>query len=579
MMKKLIGALFALLIGAPSYGQSVQQSGPVTRNHLPYWVSPGVIADAGTSADSPISSIGSTGPICANSARISSGAWQQLCLQANTNSPATISLQNFGTAPAETLNFIINGTTFPFPGALASMIVGSTPVLSGINGDCLFNNNGVLGNLSCSLLTSPTTGTGSIVFNTSPTLAGTIGGNFSFSGNLTFVGSDTFGSNVLVNGTATPASSAGQTVILGTVSAPTLTNNGQGFLFNTSIGGAALQGAGSTSDVTLLNKNGGTAMSVPTGVAGVSFPGSINISGLSSGTCANSVVLNSSNQAILGSCPGSASSIQVGSTTVSSGTTGYLLYNNGGTLGNENIVSVLTAGTGISITGTTNATIINSGVVTVKKQVFTSTGTYTPSSGMLFALIECQGSGGAGGGANGNTTIVSAAAGGGSGGYSRVLVSAATVGASQTVTVGAAGVPGTAGNNPGGAGGAVSVGSLCVANGGGGGSGNGNSQPAAAAGGVGGTAGTGDVAVVGNSGGSAYGLTTTQAGISGYGAPSYFGGGVAGVVEAGSACSSGNAGGNYGAGGSGAICNNTATPTAGSAGAKGVVYITEYNSQ
>lgn len=50
----------------------------------------------------------------------------------------------------------------------------------------------------------------------------------------------------------------------------------------------------------------------------------------------------------------------VGTTAVTGGTSGYLLYNNGGTLGNETIASILTAGTGIAISGTTNATIATS---------------------------------------------------------------------------------------------------------------------------------------------------------------------------------------------------------------------------
>lgn len=58
-----------------------------------------------------------------------------------------------------------------------------------------------------------------------------------------------------------------------------------------------------------------------------------------------------------------AINLVIGTTTISGGTTNYLLYNNGGTFANETIASVLTAGTGIGITGTTNATIANNGVV------------------------------------------------------------------------------------------------------------------------------------------------------------------------------------------------------------------------
>jgi hypothetical protein len=109
-IKKLLAAAF-LLIATPALAQTVSFNPPITRNHIPVWVTSGVIADGGSAADSPISSMGATGPICSNSDRIASGAWQSLCLQSNTNAPATISLQNFGTAPPQSLNFVINGVT------------------------------------------------------------------------------------------------------------------------------------------------------------------------------------------------------------------------------------------------------------------------------------------------------------------------------------------------------------------------------------------------------------------------------------------------------------------------------------
>ncbi len=49
-MKKLLGLILALLLGAPAYGQSVQQSGTVTPNHFPCWVTDGVIKDCGLGA-------------------------------------------------------------------------------------------------------------------------------------------------------------------------------------------------------------------------------------------------------------------------------------------------------------------------------------------------------------------------------------------------------------------------------------------------------------------------------------------------------------------------------------------------
>src|ERR1700678_2329747 len=144
MLKKLL-LLVALLAPLPAIAQSVQQSGSVTRNQVPVWVTSGVIGGSqsapSSSADSVISSLGVTNNggagFCVNSGRAASTAYQALCFGANTTGPATISLQNFGSAPAETLNFIINGVTFPFPGALASITIASTPITGGTNGNCL----------------------------------------------------------------------------------------------------------------------------------------------------------------------------------------------------------------------------------------------------------------------------------------------------------------------------------------------------------------------------------------------------------------------------------------------------------
>jgi hypothetical protein len=89
------------------------------------------------------------------------------------------------------------------------------------------------------------------------------------------------------------------------------------------------------------------------------------------------------------------------------------------------------------------------GIITVSQQVFTASGTYTPSAGMVYCIAEAVGGGGGGGGASGNTA--ECGSGGGGGEYARVLLTAAQVGASKSVTIGAAGA---AGNNSGGNGGA-----------------------------------------------------------------------------------------------------------------------------
>jgi hypothetical protein len=214
----------------------------------------------------------------------------------------------------------------------------------------------------------------------------------------------------------------------------------------------------------------------------------------------------------------------------------------------------------------------------VRVQKFTSSGTYTPSAGMLYCIIECVGAGGGGGGVAGNASNAAGAAGGGAGGYSRKIASAATVGASQSVTIGAAGTGAAAGNNNGGAGGQTSVGSLCVANGGAGGNGT-NTFPAATPG-AGGTAGTGDVASPGSAGGGAWAgaASVVNSVVSGGGGSGPFGeGGLPVFANAGVAAGAVASG--YGAGGSGAAAHASTSNAAGGAGVAGFVFITEFCSQ
>ena len=213
----------------------------------------------------------------------------------------------------------------------------------------------------------------------------------------------------------------------------------------------------------------------------------------------------------------------------------------------------------------------------INVQTFTYTGspqTYTPTSGMLYCIIECVGGGGAGGGcANDGAGTQATAGGGGAGSYSRKFASAATIGASQVVTIGAAGAAGATGDNPGGSGGNTSVGAICTANGGGGGSGNISSQ---VYGGTGGAAGTGDIAIIGNAGqpGAGSTIVTTQS-VSGAGASSFYGPGATAVVGVGQTGASAAAGA-YGAGGSGGFCFNNSASVAGGSGAAGIVVVTEF---
>ncbi len=223
--------------------------------------------------------------------------------------------------------------------------------------------------------------------------------------------------------------------------------------------------------------------------------------------------------------------------------------------------------------------------VSVVTQVFTSSGTYTPTTDMVFAIIECVGGGGGGGGALIDSTYVGSSSGGGGGGYSRKLVTAADVGVSKTVTIGAAGAAGAITPTNGGAGGDTSVGTLCIGKGGSGGPKGSLSlspfTPSFGAGGNGGVAGTGDVTIPGE--GGSVGIFSQSVGLvkgaRGGNAAGGFGTGGKEVIATNHSTAgayTGTAGSNYGGGGGGALASATATGAAGGAGAAGLVVITEF---
>jgi hypothetical protein len=246
--------------------------------------------------------------------------------------------------------------------------------------------------------------------------------------------------------------------------------------------------------------------------------------------------------------------------------------------------AVIAAGSGISVSGTCTitttgtCTITNSGLIVLNKQIFTSSGTYTPSSGMKYAIIECVGGGGGGGGAVAAAATTNNANGGAGGTYSRKYTTAAAVGASQVVTIGAAGTAGTGLANPnstfGGSGGATSVGALCTAPGGGGG-GPGQSASAPAPG-VPGAAGTGDWSVPGAPGGPGTYNGTNLAASGNGGSSGNGGGGGVGVLANAVAVAGTSAAANSGGGGAGAGAFNTGAAANGGAGGSGVVIITEF---
>lgn len=219
-------------------------------------------------------------------------------------------------------------------------------------------------------------------------------------------------------------------------------------------------------------------------------------------------------------------------------------------------------------------------------KIFTSSGTYTPSSDAKFIVAELQGGGGGGGGvgtraASGSMSI---GASGGGGGYGKFLIT--SLASSYAITVGAGGSAGAASSSTnttttGSKGGNTTLGTVATATGGDGAASGVATAPGltmVAGRSAGGTAsGTGLIQTI-LGGNSKYGFTlTSSAGSSGAGGKSYYGdGGQEALSQLDNTPQSGSAGNGYGSGGSGAISSGTGAGAAGGKGADGLVVIWEY---
>ncbi len=275
--------------------------------------------------------------------------------------------------------------------------------------------------------------------------------------------------------------------------------------------------------------------------------------------------------------------------------------NNESILGNLDVSGVATLGDGstaVTQSPNDNSTKIattayvdnatgggGSGVKSISVQTFTSSGTYTPTTGMAYAIVEIVGAGGGSSGCNGG----SGAPGGGAGGYAKVLETAAQIGASETVTIGAAGSAGNSTPTAGGNGGTTSLGSLVSCTGGdgsstvsGGGAGSVFFGPGATGGSC--TVSTGDTIIAsagqqgGMGGGANYASADQQTG--GYGGSNPLGWGGTQVFSASGgshATSSASSGVGYGSGAGG--CASSSGTLAGAAGNAGFITITEYSTQ
>ncbi|MBP7662279.1 MAG: hypothetical protein KA770_00220 [Shewanella sp.] len=229
-------------------------------------------------------------------------------------------------------------------------------------------------------------------------------------------------------------------------------------------------------------------------------------------------------------------------------------------------VAPSTSGNVLTSNGTTWTSAAPAGgtsVVSVKKQTFIASGTYTPSTGMLYCVAEVVGGGGGGAG-----VAAEAGSGGGAGGYGWSLISAATIGASKAVTIGAGGSGGSGGGGAATDGGTSSLGALISCTGGIKGTRSATAIGSAVVGGAGGVASSADVNVDGMDGGWGAVLNSSKF-ISGRGGDSPFGKGGMNIVSG-----SGGAATGKGAGGGGGTNSN-----GGGNGTDGFIRITEYCSQ
>ncbi|EFK1934165.1 hypothetical protein A8627_000514 [Escherichia coli] len=200
-------------------------------------------------------------------------------------------------------------------------------------------------------------------------------------------------------------------------------------------------------------------------------------------------------------------------------------------------------------------------------RTFTSSGTYTPTAGTKFVVVEVQGGGGGSGGvpATGSSSVAASGA-GGAGAYAKAYITSGFSGVS--VTVGAGGAAGSSGGGDGGAGGTSSFGSLVSCPGGTGGRSTGSvavSFPTSRGGSTETAAPTGGN-IISSKGKAGAGSTVVN------GTVGNFGTGAASPFSAGGTGGDGE----NGSGGGGWINFVSQSARAGYAGGKGLVVVWEY---
>lgn len=210
--------------------------------------------------------------------------------------------------------------------------------------------------------------------------------------------------------------------------------------------------------------------------------------------------------------------------------------------------------------------------------VFTDSGTYTPTEGTRYVIVEAVGGGGGGGGCSSTTSDNAAVSGGGaSGSYIKAKFDIASIGDTVEITIGAGGVGGI-GGQAGGAGGDTKLGALATATGGKGGTSS--TSPASSAfiavGGAPGSIPIGGnlISSLGSRGGAGLFFNSSTGAVGGDGAPSQYGGSG---IGSGSSGTTGTNGSGYGSGGGGNARQPSSGAVNGYDGAKGILIIYEYS--
>ena len=188
-------------------------------------------------------------------------------------------------------------------------------------------------------------------------------------------------------------------------------------------------------------------------------------------------------------------------------------------------------------------------------QYFTTSGTHTWTRPAGLQRVRVYVTGGGGGGALENTNTAS---GGGAGGTAIELIEVASLGATETVTVGASGADRSGSYGPGSSGGTSSFGSHCSATGGGGGTSSYTGQ--------GGIGSNGDFNIRGGAGHYSWGSAR-----SGNGGNSFWAGGGQGAGP-----NQGGSNGTFGSGGGGSTGSGGGAALISGAGGAGIVVVEQY---